>query len=73
MTPFYDDDGTEVNPDLIPKPNLCLICKKQDDLNEEVLCSLNRIDQRNDDEFKCYAFENIMKKTRTAVNKKYTQ
>ena len=59
MTPFYDDDGTEVNPNLIPKPDLCLICKKQDDRKEEVLCALNRIDQRGDDEFKCFAFENI--------------
>ncbi len=59
MTPFFDDDGTEVNPDLIPKPDLCLICKKQGDQNEEILCSLNIIDQRNDNEFKCFAFENI--------------
>ena len=59
MTLFYDDDGTEVNPDLIPKPDLCLICKKQDDPNEEILCSLNRMDQREDDEFKCFAFENM--------------
>ncbi len=59
MTPFYDDDGTEVNPDLIPKPDLCQICKKQDNPNEEILCSLNRMDQREDDEFKCFAFEKI--------------
>jgi hypothetical protein len=59
MTPFFDDDGTEINPDLIPKPDLCLICKKQDDSKEEIFCSLNRIDQRNDNEFKCFAFENI--------------
>ena len=59
MTPSFDDDGTEVNPDLIPKPDLCSICKKQDDPKEEILCSLNRLDQRNDDDFKCFAFENI--------------
>lgn len=59
MTLFYDDDGTEVNPDLIPKPDLCLICKKKDDPNEEILCSLNRMDQREDDEFICFAFDNM--------------
>ncbi len=59
MTPFYDDDGTEVNTDLIPKPDLCAICKKQDDPNEQILCALNIMDQRNDDKFKCFAFENI--------------
>ena len=59
MSPFYDDDGTEINPDLYSKPDLCLICKKQDDPKEEILCTLNRMDQRNDNDFKCYAFENI--------------
>jgi len=59
MTPYFDDDGTEINPDLMPKPDLCLICKKKDDPKEEILCALNRIDQKNDDEFKCFAFENI--------------
>ena len=59
MSPFYDDDGTEVNPGLYSKTALCLICKKQDDSKEEILCTLNRMDQRIDDDFKCYAFENI--------------
>ena len=48
---FYDDDGTEVNPDLFPKPHLCLSCKKNEDANEEILCTLTRLDQR-------YEFEN---------------
>ncbi len=59
MTPFFDDDGTEVNPDLVSTPDLCLVCKKQDDPKEEILCTLNRLDQRNDNEFKCFAFENL--------------
>ena len=59
MTPIFDDDGTEINPDLIPKPGLCLICKKLDEQSEEILCSLNRLDQSNNDEFICFAFENI--------------
>jgi hypothetical protein len=59
MTPYFDDDGTEINPDLIPKPDLCLICKKQNDPEEEVLCTLNRLDQSDDEEFICYAFEEM--------------
>lgn len=60
---FYDDDGTEVNPDFFPKPQLCLSCKKNDDANEELLCSLTRLDQRDEEEFNCFAYENINKKS----------
>jgi len=56
---YFDDDGTPLNPDLIPKPGLCLICSKNLDPNEEILCNLNRLDQRNKDKFVCYAFEKI--------------
>ncbi len=55
--PYFDDDGTEVNPDLFPKPQLCLSCKKNEDSSEEMLCNLNRLDQRNSSEFKCFAYE----------------
>ncbi len=54
---FYLDDGTKVDPNLIPKPGLCISCAKDDDPAEEVLCTLNRIDQMDDDDFKCYAYE----------------
>ena len=55
---FYNDDGTEVNPDLIPNPSLCITCKK-DELSgkEEILCNLNRMDQLGEDEFNCGAYE----------------
>ena len=58
---YYDDDGTELNPYLYPKPALCLSCTKNeyDDPEEEMLCNLNRLDQRNDKEFKCYEYEKI--------------
>lgn len=59
MAPYFDDDGTEVNPDLIPKPGLCLICRKLNNTNEEIHCTLNRMDQRDDDDFICFAFEKI--------------
>lgn len=54
---YYDDDGNKLNPDLIPKPGLCLICKLDGDPEEEILCNLNRLDQRDEDDFKCGAFQ----------------
>lgn len=59
---FYDDDGTKINPELVPKPSLCITCKK-DDLGrkEEILCILTRHDQQDDDDFKCDAYENKFK------------
>lgn len=58
---IYNDDGTKVDPETIPLPGLCIICKKYqiDDWDENLLCQLNRNDQRNEDEFKCGSFENI--------------
>lgn len=55
---FCDDDGTEINPDLIPKPSLCISCRK-DGLpgEEEILCTLNRMDQVGEEEFGCEAYE----------------
>jgi len=54
---YFFDDGTEYNPDLYPKPNLCLICEKDNDPNEEMLCNLNRMDQYGNKNFKCFAFQ----------------
>jgi hypothetical protein len=53
---FFDDDGNEIDPALIPMPGLCLNCEKKDDSDEEILCNLTRFDQRNDQEFICYAY-----------------
>ena len=51
---YYDDDGTELYPDLYPKPALCLMClhNEDDDPEEEVLCNLNRLDRRNKKDFR---------------------
>ena len=55
---FYDDDGNMLNPDLVPKPGLCLLCRKDNDPKEETLCTLNRLDQAEEEgEFLCGAFE----------------
>lgn len=58
---FYDDNGNKVNPDLLPKPQLCLSCKSNvsEDWEEDLLCQMNRYDQRNDKEFKCFAYKAI--------------
>ena len=54
---FFNDDGTEVNPDLIPKPSLCITCQKDEIQSEEILCNLNRMDQLGNDEFVCGAYK----------------
>jgi hypothetical protein len=53
---FFDDDGYEINIDMIKKPNLCLRCVHNDDPNEEMLCNLTRFDQSGEEEFVCYKF-----------------
>ena len=57
---FFNDDGTSVNPNLISMPSLCVSCKHNGDPNQEILCTLNRIDQQNKDDFKCDAYIKIM-------------
>ncbi len=40
---YFDDDGTEINPDLVPKPDLCISCKKDGQPGQkEILCNLTR-------------------------------
>lgn len=53
---FFDDDGNEINPALIPKPSLCVLCAKDDDPSEEILCTLNRLDQQDKNDFQCEAY-----------------
>jgi nitrate/TMAO reductase-like tetraheme cytochrome c subunit len=55
---YFNDDGTPLNPDLIPTPQLCLSCSKNEDVTEEILCNLNRLDQTNEKEFICFAYQN---------------
>lgn len=55
----FDDDGNELNSNLHPKPQLCLSCKKQHDPNEEIVCNLTRSDQMEEEEFRCYAYEEV--------------
>jgi len=54
---FFHDDGSEVNPDLVPKPSLCISCRKDGLREEEILCNLNRMDQQGEEEFQCGAYK----------------
>lgn len=58
---FYDDNGNKVDPDTVPIPSLCIICKSHqiDDWEENLLCLMNRFDQKDDNDFKCGAFDKI--------------
>lgn len=55
--PYYDDDGNEINPELISKPSLCITCINDDDPNELILCNLTRMDQSDEQNFECYAYK----------------
>ena len=54
---FFDDDGYEINTELIKKPSLCLTCVNDDNPNEEMLCNMTRYDQIDESEFNCFAFK----------------
>ena len=56
---FYDDDGNKIDPNSVSIPGLCIICKQYqlDDSEENLLCLMNRYDQRNESNFKCGAYE----------------
>jgi hypothetical protein len=58
---FYNDDGTKIDPESVPVPGLCIICQKyqSDDWEDNVLCTLNRNDQRDEPDFQCGAFKKI--------------
>ncbi len=53
---FFDDDGYEINTDLIKKPPLCIICKNDNNPDEELLCNMTRYDQKDEEEFKCFTY-----------------
>lgn len=56
---IFDDDGFEINQDLIKKPSLCLTCRKNidPDSEDEMLCNMIRHDQRNSKAFVCHGYE----------------
>jgi len=56
---IFDDDGYEINTNLIKKPTLCLSCVHDNDPDEDFLCHMTRFDQQDDPVFKCYAYQKI--------------
>jgi hypothetical protein len=49
---FHDDEGDRINTELIPKPGLCITCRKNDmGGEEEILCIMTEIDQQGEGEF----------------------
>lgn len=53
---FFDDDGYKINTDLIKKPSLCITCRKNNNPDEELLCNMTRYDQKDEEDFKCFAY-----------------
>jgi len=56
---YADNDGNEVNPFDLAKPQLCLNCMKVNDINELFYCDLIRITQQNNPVFVCNEFAKI--------------
>ena len=56
---FFDDDGKKIDLNNIPKPGLCKLCRRDDwdDWEENLLCAMNRWDQKDEKEFECGMFE----------------
>ena len=55
---IYTDDARKIDPELVPKPTLCLTCGKDNAGGmEKILCTLTRSDQSGEKNFKCHAFE----------------
>ena len=58
---LFHDDGTPIDISAIKIPDLCKKCKSFsfDFWEDDLLCNLNRADQKDSDTFECGAFEAI--------------
>jgi len=57
---FFNDDGTAFNPDLIPVPDLCATCARNDrEGTDSMACALTRADQAGEDDFLCFAYSPV--------------
>jgi hypothetical protein len=58
---LFNDDGSRIDPLTVPLRELCLRCKSflSEDWEDNILCTLNRNDQKDSDDFKCYAFDQM--------------
>lgn len=57
---YFNDDGTPLYPERLPKPKLCLSCRKNIlKGDEEIVCNLIRLGQRNEIKFECHGYESL--------------
>src|SRR4030043_532930 len=58
---FFDDEGYQISRDKIKMPLLCLSCIKhyEPGPEDDILCNLNRIDQKDKDDFICHTYKKI--------------
>ncbi len=56
---FFSDEESGVEKESIPIPGLCILCKSynEEDGDENILCQMNRYDQRNNSRFECGDFD----------------
>jgi hypothetical protein len=56
---IFNDDGTRINPDLIPTPDLCSTCAQNDshDPEKNILCNLSKADAQGEDVFLCFSYQ----------------
>lgn len=50
---YYNDDGTEVNPEDFPLPILCMSCIRRHREFEKIVCNLHRMGQEKGQKFEC--------------------
>ncbi len=65
-----DEHRKELNPGLVPKPALCLLCEKEDRVNsdERFRCNRTRLDEYGSEEFVCRDYEPKGTRPRTTLN-----
>ncbi len=55
---YYDDNDNKVDPDIIPKPDLCVTCEKDSIPGmQQIVCNITRVGQYGNREFICDAYE----------------
>lgn len=61
ISEFYDDHGNRIDATTVPVPELCRRCRNNliVDWDENLLCLMNRYDQRNATEFECGVFQEL--------------
>lgn len=57
--PYNDEYGNEPESQKMSVPKMCLICERNYDPDEDVLCDLHRRNERENGIFKCGAFSSL--------------